>query len=187
MCEELQVVPNAALVCTKNGYFVAKTLRFWLSINIRTELYFLVSHSVMKDRGSTCKFFENCLALFTKFTCEPSVFITLFTLPWNSPAMKHKKTGKYFPMNATEGHMTEKLKLIFSTFYLSLFHKYKDWRTLTCFHWEMEGSASSQNLHVTRVLSFPNANKKSELQSLNKKQQSRIHSLIQYNSKMFWL
>ena len=29
--------------------------------------------------------------------------------------MKHKKTGKYFQMNAT-GHVMEKLTLIFSTF-----------------------------------------------------------------------
>ena len=35
--------------------------------------------------------------------------------------MKHKKTGKYFPMKDT-GHVTEKLTFIFSTFWI--FHRF---------------------------------------------------------------
>ena len=50
--------------------------------------------------------------------------------------MKHVKTGKYFPMNTT-GRVMETWTLIFSTFL-----------------------RDSQDLHMTSVLSFPNANKK---------------------------
>ena len=44
--------------------------------------------------------------------------------------MKQKKTGKYFPMNAT-GHMTDKLTLIFSKIFA---------------HWEMTGHGSRVNI-----------------------------------------
>ena len=39
-------------------------------------------------------------------------YVHIFTLTWHSPAMKHKETGKYFPMNAT-GHVMEKLTFVF--------------------------------------------------------------------------
>ena len=38
-------------------------------------------------------------------------YVHIFTLTWHSHAMKHKETGKYFPMNAT-GHVMEKLTFV---------------------------------------------------------------------------
>ena len=45
------------------------------------------------------------------------VFMFSFTYiytPWHSPPMKHKKTGQYFPMNAT-GHVRRKIYIYNST------------------------------------------------------------------------
>ena len=58
-------VLNTALLCIKNGYSIPKRELFEKkkSINIRIEFYLFVSYSVMKNRGSTCKFRKALRAL----------------------------------------------------------------------------------------------------------------------------
>ena len=92
----------------------------------------------------------------------------IFTLPWHLPVMKHKRTVANIFKSKTPV-MWPNFDIDFSTFrgYLSLKHKYIIFFYL---HWEMKGQWSrvnhwealhaSQNLHMTSVLSFPNANKK---------------------------
>ena len=47
----------------------------------------------------------------------------IFTLPWHMPAMKYKKTGKFFPMKDT-GHVTETLTLIFFLLFRVFFYPF---------------------------------------------------------------
>ena len=86
--------------------------------------------------------------------------------------MKHKKTVANIFQWMQLVMWLENWHEFFRLFmgYLSLKHKYKNWSTLFGLYWEMKGLWSrvnlwqalltSQDSHVTRVLSFPNANKK---------------------------
>ena len=68
-------VLNITLLCIKNWYFIAKkTEQFWLSINIRIELYLFLSHSIMKDSWSTCKF-RKALRSLRHLHVDPLSFI----------------------------------------------------------------------------------------------------------------
>ena len=82
--------------------------------------------------------------------------------------------GKYFPINAT-GHVTEKLTLIFSTFewlFVALAYKY---------------TSRFTRFNVTHVLSFPDANNKSVLQSsiknINKNKQTNQYKKKKTNKQ----
>ena len=73
-------VLNTALLCTKKRYFIAKTGQFWLCINLRIEFYLFISHGVMKNRGSTCKFRKALYSLRNLHVHGPSVTVTSITL-----------------------------------------------------------------------------------------------------------
>ena len=47
---ESAAVPNTALLCIKNWYFIVKIGEIRQSINVRIEFYLFVSHSVMENR-----------------------------------------------------------------------------------------------------------------------------------------
>ena len=101
-------------------------------------------------------------------------YIAIFTLRCHSPAMKHKKTVAYIISNEKHRPRDQKLALIFFQFLGVICHFSINIRIelhfLFCLHWEIKGNWSrvnlwealhdSQDLHVTSVLSFPNANKK---------------------------
>ena len=78
---------------------------------------------------------------------------------WHSPAMKHKEAVVNIFQWNTPVTRPKNWHWIFRLFrgYLSLKHKYKDWSTLFCLHWEMKGHWSRVNLGVAlrKIYTWP--------------------------------
>ena len=89
-------------------------------------------------------FFNNHLimrkSLRSQKLCRHSAIFTC-TLRCHSPAMKHYKSVTYIFRWKTPVTWPKYWHWFFSNFrgYLSLKHRYKDWNTLFCLHWEMKG------------------------------------------------